>query len=109
MDANRGGADARYRPNARAAVVLHGPRRAAGDDRSPAFFAAFRVAHAEPMKTLRVHGLPVGDGARPLICTPLVARTRAALLAELAIVLSKISDCIEWRVCAMFRATPTWR
>lgn len=50
------------------------------------------------MKAITVHGLPVAGGTHPLICTPLVGRTREALLGELAIVVAKRPDLIEWRV-----------
>jgi 3-dehydroquinate dehydratase-1 len=48
------------------------------------------------MKSIRLHGQPVG--AHPLICTPIVSKTRAALLDELATVVVKRPDLIEWRV-----------
>jgi 3-dehydroquinate dehydratase-1 len=38
------------------------------------------------------------DGNTPLVCTPLVGRTRARLLAEAASVLAKKPDLVEWRV-----------
>jgi 3-dehydroquinate dehydratase-1 len=50
------------------------------------------------MKTIQLHGQPVGGGTQPLICTPLVGRTPEAVLGELAIVLPKRPDLIEWRV-----------
>ena len=49
-------------------------------------------------KLIHLHGKPVGGGAHPLICTPLVGRTREAVTAELAAVLPKKPDLIEWRV-----------
>ncbi|HUX41128.1 MAG TPA: type I 3-dehydroquinate dehydratase [Rectinemataceae bacterium] len=39
----------------------------------------------------------IGEGAAPLVCTPLVGATEEALLAELAAVLPKAPDAIEWR------------
>lgn len=39
----------------------------------------------------------LSDGRIPLICVPLVARTRADLLAEAALVVSQKPDVIEWR------------
>jgi len=39
----------------------------------------------------------IGEGNQPLICTPLVGKTREAVLAELAAVLAKQPDIIEWR------------
>ncbi len=50
------------------------------------------------MKSLHLHGQPVAGGACPLICTPLVGKTPAAVLGELAVVLPKKPDLIEWRV-----------
>jgi 3-dehydroquinate dehydratase-1 len=38
------------------------------------------------------------DGSTPLVCTPLVGRTRARVLAEAAAVLAKKPDLVEWRV-----------
>ena len=49
-------------------------------------------------KPIRLHGRPVGEGAFPLICTPLVGRTRDAVLAEVEAVLPKKPDVLEWRV-----------
>ena len=50
------------------------------------------------MKPIQLHGQPVGDGSQPLLCTPLVGRTREAVLDELSEVLPKQPDVIEWRV-----------
>ena len=50
------------------------------------------------MKPIHLHGQPIGDGAQPLICTPLVGRTPGAVLDELTVVLPKKPDVIEWRV-----------
>ena len=49
-------------------------------------------------KLIHLRGKPVSGGALPLICTPLVGRTRADVLAELSAVLPKKPDLIEWRV-----------
>ena len=49
-------------------------------------------------KPIRLKGRPVGGGAFPLICTPLVGRTRDAVLAEVDAVLPKKPDVLEWRV-----------
>lgn len=49
-------------------------------------------------KLIEVHGKPVSGGTHPLICTPLVGRTRDAVLAELGTVQPKSPDLIEWRV-----------
>jgi len=50
------------------------------------------------MKSIHVHGQPIGSGTLPLICTPLVGRTSEAVLDELATILPKLPDVIEWRV-----------
>lgn len=50
------------------------------------------------MKQIILHGTPIGDGSQALICTPLVGKTREAILGELAVVLPKKPDIIEWRV-----------
>ncbi len=49
-------------------------------------------------KTIQLRGNPIAAGAYPLICTPLVGRTREAVVGELAAVLPKRPDVIEWRV-----------
>jgi 3-dehydroquinate dehydratase-1 len=49
-------------------------------------------------KPIELNGHPIAGGKFPLICTPLVGRTLDKLLAELAIVLPKKPDVLEWRV-----------
>lgn len=49
-------------------------------------------------KPILLRGKPVGAGAFPLVCTPLVGRTREAVLAEVDAVLPKKPDVLEWRV-----------
>jgi len=49
-----------------------------------------------PVISLR--GRPIADGKVPLICTPLVGRTTAQLLAELDAILPKQPDVLEWRI-----------
>ena len=49
-------------------------------------------------RPLMVRGRSVGAGQEPLVCTPLVGRDEAALLGELAAVVAKGPDLIEWRV-----------
>lgn len=39
----------------------------------------------------------VGEGKQPLVCTPLVGKTRDAILAELHHIVDKEPDLIEWR------------
>ena len=48
-------------------------------------------------KAIELHGKPVAGGKFPLICTPLVGRTRAQLLDEARVVLAKKPDILEWR------------
>jgi 3-dehydroquinate dehydratase-1 len=50
------------------------------------------------LKPLDIRGRRLGGPGRALICTPLVGRTIAALKAELAAILPKAPDLIEWRV-----------
>ncbi|MEI6385769.1 MAG: type I 3-dehydroquinate dehydratase [Spirochaetota bacterium] len=42
-------------------------------------------------------GVQIGSGPSPLICTPLVGKTEEAILGELAAVLPRVPDVIEWR------------
>jgi 3-dehydroquinate dehydratase-1 len=49
-------------------------------------------------KPITIHGKPLGSGRFPAICTPLVGRTHEQVLAELALVLPKQPDLLEWRV-----------
>lgn len=48
-------------------------------------------------KVIEIRGKRMGGGT-PLICTPLVGRTRERILAEAASVVAKKPDVIEWRV-----------
>jgi len=49
-------------------------------------------------KPIELNGQPIAGGKFPLICTPLVGRTLDSVLAELAVVLPKKPDLLEWRV-----------
>lgn len=49
-------------------------------------------------KAIELHGKPVAGGKFPLICTPLVGRTRDQILTEVQVVLAKKPDILEWRV-----------
>jgi 3-dehydroquinate dehydratase-1 len=49
-------------------------------------------------KPIELNGQPIAGGKFPLVCTPLVGRTLTAMLAELAMVLPKQPDVLEWRV-----------
>lgn len=50
------------------------------------------------MKPIHLHGQPLAGGRCPLICTPLVGRSKDEVLRELAVVLPKQPDILEWRV-----------
>lgn len=49
-------------------------------------------------KPIELHDKPIAGGKFPLICTPLVGRTREQLLTELQVILAKKPDVLEWRV-----------
>jgi len=49
-------------------------------------------------KPIELNGQAIAGGKFPLVCTPLVARTLGQLVAELAVVLPKRPDVLEWRV-----------
>ncbi|WP_296446854.1 type I 3-dehydroquinate dehydratase [Rhodoferax sp. UBA5149] len=49
-------------------------------------------------KPIELHGTPLGGGKFPLVCTPLVGRTRDKILSEVQLVLAKKPDILEWRV-----------
>jgi 3-dehydroquinate dehydratase-1 len=49
-------------------------------------------------KLIELNGQPIAGGKFPLICTPLLGRTLEQLMAELAVVLPKQPDMLEWRV-----------
>jgi 3-dehydroquinate dehydratase-1 len=49
-------------------------------------------------KPIELHGKPVAGGKFPIICTPLVGRTREKILDEVQVVLAKRPDILEWRV-----------
>ena len=49
-------------------------------------------------RPIELHGKPVANGKFPLICTPLVGRSVDQIMAELAVVLPKKPDMLEWRV-----------
>jgi 3-dehydroquinate dehydratase-1 len=49
-------------------------------------------------KAIKLHGKPLAGGRFPVVCAPLVGRTREGLLAEAAAVAAKKPDLLEWRV-----------
>jgi 3-dehydroquinate dehydratase-1 len=50
------------------------------------------------MRKIQVNGKAIADGKAPLVCTPLVGRTREALAAEVGTIVPKRPDVVEWRV-----------
>ncbi len=50
------------------------------------------------MRKIQIDGAPLANGKVPVVCTPLVGRTREALAAEVAAVVPKRPDVVEWRV-----------
>jgi len=50
------------------------------------------------VKPILVQGQPLGGGALPVIITPLVGATREAILDEVAAIVPKAPDLLEWRV-----------
>ena len=49
-------------------------------------------------KLITIDGKPLGGGALPIVITPLVGRTRAAVLEEVAAIVPKQPDLLEWRI-----------
>lgn len=49
-------------------------------------------------KLIEVQGKPLGGGALPIIITPLVGKTAAAILEEVAAIVPKNPDLLEWRI-----------
>ena len=49
-------------------------------------------------RPLMAKGKPVGAGREPLVCAPLVGKDEAAIAGELASVVTKAPDLVEWRV-----------
>jgi 3-dehydroquinate dehydratase-1 len=50
------------------------------------------------IKTILVQGKPLGGGQLPIIITPLVGKTQAAILDEVASIVPKTPDLLEWRI-----------
>ena len=48
-------------------------------------------------RPIMLRGQPIAGGAMPAICTPLVGGTRDALLSEMAEILPRQPDVVEWR------------
>lgn len=49
-------------------------------------------------KPVQMQGKALGSGILPIIITPLVGKTQAALLDEVAAIFPKKSDLLEWRI-----------
>ena len=49
-------------------------------------------------KLIQVQGKPLGGGTLPIIITPLVGKTQAAILDEVAAIVPKKPDLLEWRI-----------
>jgi 3-dehydroquinate dehydratase-1 len=49
-------------------------------------------------RLIEVRGKPLGNGALPIIITPLVGKTSAEILDEAAAIVPKKPDLIEWRI-----------
>lgn len=49
-------------------------------------------------KPITLHGKPLASGRFPALCTPLVGRSRARILEEVACVVALQPDLLEWRV-----------
>ncbi len=49
-------------------------------------------------RRIEVHGKPLGNGSLPAIITPLVGRTQAELVDEVAAIVPKAPDLLEWRI-----------
>ncbi|MED0895025.1 type I 3-dehydroquinate dehydratase [Aneurinibacillus migulanus] len=52
----------------------------------------------ETIKQIELTDKRLGDGKRPLICTPLVGKTQEVILSETEKILAKQPDLLEWRV-----------
>jgi 3-dehydroquinate dehydratase-1 len=51
-----------------------------------------------PTRLITLDGKPLGGGALPIIITPLVGSTKAAVLDEVAAIALKQPDLLEWRI-----------
>jgi 3-dehydroquinate dehydratase-1 len=49
-------------------------------------------------RLIEVRGKPLGEGALPAIITPLVGKTREEVLAEVAAIVAKKPELLEWRI-----------
>ena len=49
-------------------------------------------------KPIQVNGKPLGNGAIPAIIAPLVGKTHAAIMEEVATIVPKKPDLLEWRI-----------
>ena len=49
-------------------------------------------------KLIQVNGKPLGNGALPIVITPLVGKTKDIILEEVAAIIPKKPDLLEWRI-----------
>ena len=49
-------------------------------------------------KPILANGKPIGNGTLPIVITPLVGKTQAAILDEVAAIIPKTPDLLEWRI-----------
>jgi 3-dehydroquinate dehydratase-1 len=49
-------------------------------------------------KAIQIQGKPLGGGTLPIIITPLVGKTTASILDEVAAIVPKHPDLLEWRI-----------
>ena len=49
-------------------------------------------------KPILANGKPIGNGTLPIVITPLVGKTQAAILDEVAAIIPKAPDLLEWRI-----------
>ena len=49
-------------------------------------------------RLIQANGKPLGNGALPAVITPLVGKTKAAILEEVATIVPKKPDLLEWRI-----------
>lgn len=63
--------------------------------RSQGKTGAFTVGET---RLITIAGKPLGNGALPAIITPLVGKTRAAILDEVEAIVPKRPDLLEWRI-----------
>jgi len=56
------------------------------------------MSSTQVVKAIHIHGKPLAEGRMPIIITPLVGATRAAIVDEVAAIVPKNPDLLEWRI-----------